>query len=318
MGNFRRDYNRFLNRNRNKGIPRLMLWVCIGNAVVFVMQYLLQVPLTNYLYFDTELILRGQVWRLFTYIFTFASESIFLMSPLLGAIISIMFYYWIGALLENTWSTLRFNIFYFSGVLLMDAFAVLLTLIFGFPITLNSHYLNLSLFLAAATLIPNEKVYLYAIIPVKMRWMAWVDIILTAATVVQNFVAVQPYWKYFSAFYIFGTVLYALLPLAAIGNYFIFFGRNVSGLLPDSWRRRGNREQRKRRREFRRKSEPQPNPDWAQNYRSSSGERPYRHKCTVCGRTDTDCPDLEFRYCSKCKGYFCYCIDHINNHTHIQ
>ena len=36
-----------------------------------------------------------------------------------------------------------------------------------------------------------------------------------------------------------------------------------------------------------------------------------------CGRTDTDYPNLEFRYCSKCNGYYCYCIDHINNHVHI-
>ena len=62
----------------------------------------------------------------------------------------------------------------------------------------------------------------------------------------------------------------------------------------------------------------QPNPNWAQNYQNRAGERPYRHKCLVCGRTDTEYPDLEFRYCSKCKGYCCYCIDHINNHVHIQ
>ena len=59
------------------------------------------------------------------------------------------------------------------------------------------------------------------------------------------------------------------------------------------------------------------NPNWAANYRSKSGEKPYRHKCTVCGRTDTQYPDLEFRYCSRCAGYHCYCIDHINNHVHI-
>ncbi len=72
--------------------------------------------------------------------------------------------------------------------------------------------------------------------------------------------------------------------------------------------------------EFRRASAPkqQPNPNWAQNYQNRAGERPYRHKCLVCGRTDTEYPDLEFRYCSKCKGYCCYCIDHINNHVHIQ
>jgi hypothetical protein len=44
---------------------------------------------------------------------------------------------------------------------------------------------------------------------------------------------------------------------------------------------------------------------------------PYRHKCAVCGRTDIEYPDLEFRYCSRCNGYHCFCIDHINNHIHF-
>ena len=51
---------------------------------------------------------------------------------------------------------------------------------------------------------------------------------------------------------------------------------------------------------------------------SPRAEAPYTHKCTVCGRTDVTNPELEFRYCSKCKGYYCYCSDHINNHVHIQ
>ncbi|MEI3130219.1 MAG: hypothetical protein V8S89_05170 [Oscillospiraceae bacterium] len=69
---------------------------------------------------------------------------------------------------------------------------------------------------------------------------------------------------------------------------------------------------------FRAKAAPGPNPNWAGNYRSASGTRPYRHKCTVCGRTDTEYPNVETRYCSRCKGYYCYCQDHINNHEHIQ
>ena len=44
----------------------------------------------------------------------------------------------------------------------------------------------------------------------------------------------------------------------------------------------------------------------------------YLHKCAVCGVTDADDPNMEFRYCSKCSGYYCYCMDHINNHTHVQ
>lgn len=47
-------------------------------------------------------------------------------------------------------------------------------------------------------------------------------------------------------------------------------------------------------------------------------EKGYLHKCAVCGITDADDPDMEFRYCSKCNGYYCYCMNHINNHVHIQ
>ena len=46
-------------------------------------------------------------------------------------------------------------------------------------------------------------------------------------------------------------------------------------------------------------------------------EKGYHHKCAVCGRTDTDYPDLQFRYCSKCAGYHCFCSDHIFNHVHF-
>lgn len=94
-------------------------------------------------------------------------------------------------------------------------------------------------------------------------------------------------------------------------NYFLFFGSDIKNILPDALRYR----QRKNYRTT--ASNARPNPNWAGSYRSKSGEKPYRHKCTVCGRTDTDYPNLEFRYCSKCNGYYCYCIDHINNHVHI-
>ena len=43
----------------------------------------------------------------------------------------------------------------------------------------------------------------------------------------------------------------------------------------------------------------------------------YHHKCAVCGKTDTDYPDMQFRYCSKCAGYHCFCQDHIFNHVHF-
>ena len=308
MAHLKRDFNRFMYKHRDKGIPRLMLWICISSALVFLLS-LFNDSLVSLLYFDAAAILRGQVWRLITYIFTFAVSSGPLFYRFFVAVLSIMFYYWVGTLLENTWGTLRFNLFYLLGIVLSDAAALGLHAGFGFPMVISSHYLNLSMFLAVATLIPEQKVYLYMILPVKMKWLAWLDLGFTLYSIIRVLVL----WPHYN--YHIGILLYALFPLVALLNYFIFFGRDVKNLLP------GRHLHQKRPGRVRRQktvAEPQPDPDWAKNYRSESGQRPYRHKCTVCGRTDTDCPDLEFRYCSKCAGYFCYCIDHINNHTHIQ
>lgn len=309
MAHLKRDFNRFLFKHRDKGIPRLMLWICISNALVFLIS-LFNESLVNLLYFNAAAILRGQVWRLVTYIFTFAVGSGPIFYRIFVATLSISFYYWIGTLLENTWGTLRFNLFYLMGVVLMDATALGLYLGFGIPAGVTTHYLNLSMFLAVATLLPDYKIYLNLIIPVKMKWLAWLDLGLTLYEVVSTIVLLGPYYNYH-----IGIILYALFPLIALLNYFIFFGRDVKNLLPGRrlYRKKPGRVPRQKN-----VAESQPSPDWAKNYRSDSGQRPYRHKCTVCGRTDVDCPDLEFRYCSKCAGYFCYCIDHINNHTHIQ
>ena len=53
-------------------------------------------------------------------------------------------------------------------------------------------------------------------------------------------------------------------------------------------------------------------------YQEVKQRKGYLHKCSVCGVTDTDNPNMEFRYCSRCNGYYCYCEDHISNHSHIQ
>lgn len=309
MAHLKRDVNRFLFKHRDKGIPRLMLWICISNALVFLIS-LFNDSLVNLLYFNAAAILRGQVWRLFTYIFTFAVGGGPIFYRIFVATLSISFYYWIGTLLERNWGTLRFNLFYLMGVVLMDVTALGLYLGFGIPAGVTTHYLNLSMFLAVATLLPDYKIYLNLIIPVKMKWLAWLDLGLTLYEVVSTIVFLGPYYNYH-----IGIILYALFPLIALLNYFIFFGRDVKNLLPG---RRLYQKKPGRVRRQKNAAEPQPSPDWAKNYRSDSGQRPYRHKCTVCGRTDVDCPDLEFRYCSKCAGYFCYCIDHINNHTHVQ
>lgn len=319
MSNLTREINRFFYRNRNKGIPRLMLWICIGNAIVYLFSNV-NAALPKLLCFDAELILHGQIWRLFSYIFTFACYGSFLGSSLLGAAISILFYYWVGNMLENTCGTLHFNLFYLCGILISDVVALLIYWLYPCEITFSSHALNLSMYLAVATLVPESKVYLYMIIPLKMKWMAWVYLGITLYDVGSSLYQVVPvlieYRHVLPAAFTAAQILIAVFPLVALLNYFLFFGGRMKELMPRFKRLRVQKQSRREARQT--AAQATPNPNWAENYRSASGERPYRHKCTVCGRTDTDCPGLEFRYCSRCKGYFCYCIDHINNHTHVE
>ena len=44
------------------------------------------------------------------------------------------------------------------------------------------------------------------------------------------------------------------------------------------------------------------------------GGRVAKHKCAICGRTELDDPNLEFRFCSKCNGNYEYCQNHLFTH----
>ena len=288
MKNLRRRFELFCYQNRNKGVPNLMLYIALGTAVVYLMSeisgnYLLY----SLLYFDRELILQGQVWRLITYPLTYRTGTLLLTA------ISLLCYYSLGRAMENLWGTLRFNLFYLTGVVMMDIYCML------FGGTASVTYLNLSLFLSYATMFPDSQFLLFFIIPVK----AWIFALFDLALVVFDLVANPFPYNFFS--------------VISLANYFLFFGKDVLNVLPMSWRVNAQRL-------FRKKSKgtarPKVIPFDAGSYEASKAtpKAPYTHRCTVCGRTDVSNPDLEFRYCSRCKGYYCYCQDHINNHSHIQ
>ena len=147
----------------------------------------------------------------------------------------------------------------------------------------------MSLFLAFATLYPDTQFLLFFIIPVKAKWLAWIDGGLLAVSFVLKLISLN--W--------FG----AALIVVAILNYLIFFWPELMYHVRQI-RGRAKYSQRSNVIQFKKAAR-------------DLKKRDYIHKCAVCGRTDADNPDLEFRYCSKCAGYHCYCIDHINNHEHI-
>lgn len=302
LKNLRRNFERFCYRHQRKGIPNLMLFVAVGNLIVYFFSLADETNLLySLLYFDRTAILHGQVWRLFSYIFTYLLDAHGL-NVILG-VISLVCYYFIGKNLEQHWGTFRFNLYYLCGIVLMDIAALLI------GCSATTVYLNTSLFLALATVMPDIRFLLFYIIPIKAKYLAWFDILLTLWSIVTTLLQLIGL-----GMLNLRMLLYCLFPLIALGNYFLFFGKEAANLLPDSLRYRRTKTQRSYRAHT---ASQRPNPGWADHYRGSSGQKPYRHKCTVCGRTDADFPYLEFRYCSRCNGYYCYCMDHINNHEHI-
>ena len=288
MKNLRRKFELYCYQNRNKGIPNLMLYIVLGTAVVYVMSRMYGNAFLYYLLrFDRGAILQGQVWRLITYPLTYSAGNLLLTA------VSLFCYYSLGRAMENIWGTLRFNLYYLSGVVMMDVYCLL------FGGQADVVYLNLSLFLAYATLFPDAHFLLFFIIPVKAWIFALVDLVFVVIGLVS---------------YPFPYNLFSVVSLA---NYFLFFGKDVLNVVPISWRTNASRLFRKKPQTVKKAKIIQFD---AGSYEASHAtpKAPYTHKCTVCGRTDVSNPELEFRYCSKCKGYYCYCQDHINNHVHIQ
>ena len=311
MGKLRRNFERFCYKHREKGIPNLMLYIVLGSAIVTLLSLFNGgSQLYELLRFDKASILKGQVWRLFTYVFT-QSDGSFI------GLIFLYFFYMLGRHVEVSMGTLRFNLFYFTGVVLMDVFAMLFCPVIPetiasqeqyaylqsvYPIYLDmAYYLHLSLILTFATTYPDSHFTLFFFLPIKAWVMALIYLLLTFVSV-------------FNLSYPVFYFPHNLFPLIALGNYLLFTGKDMLNLLPLSWRSK-----------LRKRSASQPAqpktgtiPFGKKTADTPNSKAPYTHRCTVCGRTDVSDPELEFRYCSRCNGYYCYCQEHISNHSHVE
>ena len=276
---------RFCAAHPRFGIPNLMRVIVIGNVAVYVLMLLTQANDANalsFLTFNLNALLHGEVWRLVTFVFVPAYSSPF------ALLISLYFYYWIGSTLERQWGTAKFNLYYISGALLTVLGVVLASLITGNPYltAAGTGYVNLSMFFAFAFLFPDTTVLLFFILPIKMKWLAYLDAALFAFDIIKALGAHN--WA--------GVVL----PVVALLNFAVFIWPEVHYLAARTKRQYSPK-----------------TVQYKQAVKQQEKEKGYHHKCAVCGRTDTDYPDLQFRYCSKCVGYHCFCQDHIFNHVHF-
>lgn len=239
-------------------------------------------PLLYYLFLslDGGAIVHGQIWRVVTFLlYPPVSVNGMDLGGILLNMLIIPTYFFLGSTLENIWGAFRFNVYILMGIIGHAAGAVAAYLIWGVSIPLTPGYLNFSLFIAVALMFPEVQFFIFGVLPVKAKYLA------LAETVIYLYEFVR------------GPLITKLEVGLSLLNVVAFFlmTRNVKRFSPKEV---------KRKREFK-----------AQTKIKPAGRT--RHRCAVCGRTEEDGAQMEFRYCSKCAGSFEYCQDHLYTHQHV-
>lgn len=247
-------------------IHHLILYIVFANAAVYILSFTYP-EIISLLIMNPNKLLQGEIWRLFTFVFIPPSASpIFIFFAL-------YFYYLIGMSLEREWGAFKFNIYYFTGAMAI----IIVSLMTGMPMV--NTYLNLSLFFAFARLFPDFTVRVMLVLPVKIKYLAWIN------------------WGFFGFTIIFGGMAQRIAAIIGIANFLLFFGKEIIT------NRKSATRSYIRKREYMNKNKV---------------NRAHFHQCEVCGRTELDNKDLEFRYCSKCDGHHEYCMEHLFTHEHIK
>ena len=284
MSNFEKKFGKYAIRNLS--LVLILCYAC-GYLIQFVNSGFL-----HYLTLNPYAILHGQVWRLVTWIIVPPDAS-----NLFFVLIMLYFYFSIGTTLENTWGTYRYNLYIFSGMLftILGSFVLMAysylfhgetIMVYGaenyfrsVALLFSTYYVNMSIFLAFAATFPEATVLLMFIIPVKIKWLGIIYAVLLGAQ------------------FLMGPIYSKFVIAASLMNFLVFWftSRNYMYM---------NFKQIHRRQEFKR--------DIKRNTSIT------RHKCAICGRTELDCPEMQFRFCSKCDGNYEYCEEHLYTHTHVK
>jgi membrane associated rhomboid family serine protease len=262
-------------------IPNLTVILIAGQVFLYVLSQLPQGISLERVAFLPDRVLRGEVWRLATFLFTPPA-----MQPLF-VIFYFMLLYTFGSALETHWGTFKYNVFLLTGYLANVAAGFIALAIFRSsappmppiehwaPVVISNGFLYGSLFFAFARLYPDFVIMLFFVLPVRIKWLALLA------------------WLGYLLAFIDGSWSDRLAVVASIANYLMFFGR-------EHWRQAKHM---RRRQEF--------------FVKAKKATAKPRHVCAVCGVTSDESPKMLFRYCSKCAGQQCYCPEHIQDHVHV-
>ena len=232
-----------------------------------------------YLSLDMEAIFHGQVWRLVTFLIYPPALGNWVLGDIFFGVIALFMYHSLGVTLERVWGSFRFNVFFLMGVIGQILAALVGYVVFHQNYVVTTGFLNFSIFLAFAICFPDVQFLLFMVIPIKAKWLA----IAETAVYAYSFIRGSASTRCEIALSLLNVILF----VAMTRNYQRYSPREI-----------------KRKKEFKSKMKIMPKGRTI-------------HKCAVCGRTETDDPNLDFRYCSKCVGGLEYCQDHLYTHQHV-
>lgn len=269
-------------------IPNLTI-ILIGG---FVLGYLIEIfapDALSLISLDPTKVMKGQVYRLISWIVIPPyGVSIFV-------IITLMFYFYVGRTIENTWGDFKYTLYILSGIIFTDigimvTYALMAATgqqeLIGIYSDLglygaSTYYLCMSMFLAYAFMFPDMQVLMYFIIPIKVKWLGYLDIAYLIVEVIR--------------FGLMGYYTGMVTVIMSVLNFILFY-------IAMKGKTRVSPAHKKRKRQYKREVR--------------QTQLLTRHKCAICGQTEEDDPTLEFRYCSRCKGNYEYCQNHLFTHEH--
>jgi hypothetical protein len=243
-------------------IPNLILYVVAGMGMAWILS-MTRPEVLGRLVLDMDAVRAGQVWRLFTFLFIPIGTSYWVL-------VNLYFAWWIGSSLEQHWGAFKFNAYYFVGM----AGTIVAALLAG---PQSNTWLDASMFLAFATTFPDVQILLFFILPIRVKWLG-----ILAALPIAYYLAVGDWGTR-------GAII------AALGNYFLFFG----GHWVDVLRQRNVVVRQRAKRETFKGNDP------------VFGQR----VCAICGAREADGVDIRVCSCDKCGGkQRTLCLEHARNH----
>jgi hypothetical protein len=288
--------NQFINQLERKygkyAIKNISLYLALLFAGGYLI-YALDASFFNYISLNPYMLMRGQIWRLVTWIIIPPSLGINMFFVLLLLYV----FYNFGNNLERAIGAFRYNLYLFSGMFftVIGSLILLVYVYLAVPegsltpeiaeplfanmaMSFSTFYIYMSIFLAVAVIMPDMQILLMFILPVKMKYIGIIYGFVILLDFIQNGTA--------------GRIVVG----ASLLNFLIFFFMMRKNNIPST-------------KQIKRKV--------VHNFEEKKVKYNTRHKCAVCGVTDEQAPEREFRYCSKCHGNYEYCDQHLYTHTHV-